>query len=176
MGLFITSLEVDASVPRNGVLAELAAVVAVNGPSLTLLVTARHQVSDLAQHALVHVALVARGDDDEVDVENVLGRCRLRFPVLVGVVADLEAEAVVGQVGDLLDSTVVQQPLRPLILALVLQTLGVELGVQVLDKLESDDTVVCRLVKRNGSCTDFGVLGVNVVHAVRVENLVNTVG
>lgn len=73
----------------------------------------------------------------------------------------------------MLDSPVVEEPLGPLFLVCTLQTLRVELSVEVLEQLDSHHTVVGGFVECNGCVTDLWVLRVNVVGTVGVKDLVD---
>jgi len=172
MSLFVTSLKVDARVVRNSAVVEIDTVVTVDCPPLTFSVTAGHKVSYVAQNVLVHVAFVARGDHEEIHVHGLLRR-RLGLLVLVAVVADVQAETVIRQVGDALDGAVVEQTLGPFLFALVLEAVGVEFRVDVLNQLDADDAVVCGFVEGNGRLADLGVLVESVVDLFRVKDFVD---
>lgn len=67
-----------------------------------------------------------------------------------------------------------KKSLWPLLLALVLEALAVEVVVKVLKELKSDDTVIGSLVELDGGCTDVWVLVENIINPVGVEDLVYT--
>lgn len=173
VGLLVTSLQVNTGTVCNSAVLKVHAVVTAYCPSLTLLVTAWHKMSDASQNVLMDVAFVTGCDHDKVNIESLLsgGRCAL---VLAAIVADVQTDAVVSQVLNTLHSSVVEKPLWPVLLALVLETLSIQLGVEVLEQLNSDDTIVGSLVKCNSLCAELRILGVDVVCSVRVKDLINT--
>lgn len=177
MRILITSLQPNARIFINHTRLEVDAVVPAHGPLLALLVATRHQVPNTLEHILVHISLITRRNEHEVDIQRLLGR-RARCSVLAAVVADAHAQttAAVLEFRDGGHSPVVQKALWPVLFTAVSDALGVQSTVDLFQQLETHDTVVGALVESNGLGADGWLLRVVVVDTVGIEDLVDADG
>lgn len=176
MGALVTSLQPNTRVLGNSALLKLNLVLAIDSPLLTGLVTTRHHRSNLGHQLLVVVSSVTTSNHDQIDIETFIRR-GLAASELGSVVSDVQADTVVGQLGDVLDFAVVEQALGPVrFIVAVNETLSVEAVVHVLQQLETNDTVVSCLVHLDGLSTDGRILVEGVVCALGVEDLVDEGG
>lgn len=67
-----------------------------------------------------------------------------------------------------------QDLLRPVFFSLVLKSICVHFGVDFLEQFQADDAVVGCFVERDTGCADVGLLRVDVVDALGIEDFVYT--
>jgi hypothetical protein len=74
------------------------------------------------------------------------------------------------------DFAVVENAVRPVFFALVLDLVRVQLAVDFLEEFEAYDAVVGGFVEFEGRSADLGVLGEDVVDSLRVEDFIDAAG
>lgn len=170
VGLLVTALKPDTSPCTDLSRVHLDPVVPAGDP---LLQVCGPQVLNIAQNFLVRIALVASRHHEGVNFQSLLA-FRGSGGVLGG--PDMEAHpvlrAVVLNASDLAGG---KDPVLPLGLVGVLDTLEVQVIVNLLDQFETDNAIVGCLVSGEGALTLFGRLVVEGFDTFRVEDFVDTV-
>lgn len=173
----ITALQPKASLWGDLAGLGLDLVVAVNDPlGLVVGTAAGHQPLAASQDPLVRVAHVSGGNDDEVDVENLLGGLATEVgEVVAATVLDNQAHAsgLDGRLLDGADVAEVEDLVGPVVLGLVLHLLEVQSLKEALEQLQAHDTVVGLLVLEDGLVAQDRVTGPHVLDAFGVEDFVD---
>lgn len=163
----ITPLQPKSRIPSNLPLPKHNPIIASNSKLAPL--GLNNQIPHFAHHFLMSIPSVPRSSEDVISLDLLLdsgsrvGR------------DEAEVDAAARTLLSAFDNTVVHDIAAPGGGVGVLDALHVELVVEVLEEVETDDPVVGSFVEGEGGGAGDGVLGVDSLDAVWVEDLVDAI-